>query len=519
MLQSIPTSRTPAPAVPSAPACVHLDESIEVKKFAEQRAKEHQQAQLLACEDRANEALARRNFEGAVAAYTQAILHSGSDKVLYYSNRSDAYAKMKKWAEALADAQRCMALDPSFAKGYDLAGVAFFNMGKYREAMNICSEGMKLIKQPGSCWVTHEKLEHRFLESLVNSQVFDASCHATAPIPSVGTIQHASSTEPLLGNNGPRHTKRRNDSCRQRYRHVSCLSSIKVVSLLVYTLILLGGCVWITLGAVKADPVLMFAASSTGLLAFLMCNIVRSCSPAARRLYGSDGTCALSAFDMWNAYAKFEDGGPLGALESFVLLVGGFIPVSICCLAMAQYCPLQALYEDDLPSCVPKSFDDPHCLLTHAYWRNWSTGWNSKRQDEWMWPPFVGDTNTVTRYDCAISSSFALFLLTWYIVSVVAIFVDIRTNMPLGHLARLSPVWAVVWAMAAGIYLLGFILEVLSEAAEDSAARRERRESRERCGITDELCKSTVGSCGGIWCCVLVAVVVLAFSKQFVDMF
>jgi tetratricopeptide (TPR) repeat protein len=94
-----------------------------------------------AAKAKGNAALSAKNFEEAVAAYTEAIGHDGTDKV-FYSNRSAAYASMGKWEEALADGQKCVELEPSFAKGYGRAGAALHGQGKYQEAVDIYSKGV-----------------------------------------------------------------------------------------------------------------------------------------------------------------------------------------------------------------------------------------------------------------------------------------------------------------------------------------------------------------------------------------
>lgn len=221
----------------------------------------------------------------------------------------------------------------------------------------------------------------------------------------------------------------------------TCSWFLKIVALLVYSLLILVGCAFLGIGAVKADPTLLFVGGCAGLTILLVCNAIRLCSPAARTFYGNFGVVASTEFNLWccmsPAALDFNDGGPLGGLESFVLLIAGCTPVCACWWFMFQFCPMCGL-----------PWDDPSCLLTPEYWGNWSTGWNYTHQDQWTWPPFVGDSRVVIRHDCAISSGLALFFLAWYFVSVAAIFVDIQRGH-LGHAARLGPVWAVIAAIMA----------------------------------------------------------------------
>ena len=96
-----------------------------------------------AAKAKGNAALSAKNFEEAVAAYTEAIGHDPGDKV-FYSNRSAAYASMGKWQEALDDGQKCVEVDPAFAKGYGRAGAGFFGLGKYQEAVDIYKKGLEI---------------------------------------------------------------------------------------------------------------------------------------------------------------------------------------------------------------------------------------------------------------------------------------------------------------------------------------------------------------------------------------
>jgi len=96
-----------------------------------------------AAKAKGNAALSAKNFEEAVAAYTEAIGHDPGDKV-FYSNRSAAYASMGKWQEALDDGQKCVEVDPTFAKGYGRAGAGFFGLGKYQEAVDIYKKGLEI---------------------------------------------------------------------------------------------------------------------------------------------------------------------------------------------------------------------------------------------------------------------------------------------------------------------------------------------------------------------------------------
>eukprot|EP01047_Picozoa_sp_COSAG01_P005262 COSAG01_NODE_178_length_22933_cov_18.398529_18_plen_158_part_00 len=89
-----------------------------------------------------NDALKRKDYNKAVEHYTEAIRIDGQNHT-YYSNRSAAYASMGKPVEALADAEKCIQMNPEFARGYGRKGLALYNLGRYSDAVVAYSAGLK----------------------------------------------------------------------------------------------------------------------------------------------------------------------------------------------------------------------------------------------------------------------------------------------------------------------------------------------------------------------------------------
>jgi tetratricopeptide (TPR) repeat protein len=59
-----------------------------------------------------------------------------------YSNRAACYTKLGAFPEGLKDANKCIELDPSFAKGYSRKGTIQFFMKEYDKALEtyqVCS--------------------------------------------------------------------------------------------------------------------------------------------------------------------------------------------------------------------------------------------------------------------------------------------------------------------------------------------------------------------------------------------
>ena len=121
-----------------------------------------------AAKERGNAALKEKRYDDAVAAYTDAIRLDGSNHVFCASsrrdpaasrlcltalgradsNRSAAHAKKSKWVDALADAEKCIQLDASFARGYGRKGDALYGLGRLADAMVAINAGLKL--DPGN---------------------------------------------------------------------------------------------------------------------------------------------------------------------------------------------------------------------------------------------------------------------------------------------------------------------------------------------------------------------------------
>lgn len=60
---------------------------------------------------------------------------------VYFSNRSAAYLSKKDADSALADAEQCIKLNPSWAKGYSRKGAALHALKQYKEAEEVYEEG------------------------------------------------------------------------------------------------------------------------------------------------------------------------------------------------------------------------------------------------------------------------------------------------------------------------------------------------------------------------------------------
>lgn len=119
-----------------------------------------------------NEALSGGRFDEAVNFYTEAINLDPTNHVLY-SNRSAAHAKALDWSNALADADKTIEINPSWARGYSRKGAAHHGLVEFDQAIDAYKKGLEL--EPGSATFTSaiaEVEKARKQEQAGASQIF-----------------------------------------------------------------------------------------------------------------------------------------------------------------------------------------------------------------------------------------------------------------------------------------------------------------------------------------------------------
>ncbi|KAJ1489206.1 hypothetical protein T484DRAFT_1562034, partial [Baffinella frigidus] len=87
-----------------------------------------------------NAAFQAQNYETAAEWFTKGIAVDGANHV-FFSNRSAALAGLKKYGEALADADRCISLKPDWGKGYARRGYARAGIGDIAGALQAYRQG------------------------------------------------------------------------------------------------------------------------------------------------------------------------------------------------------------------------------------------------------------------------------------------------------------------------------------------------------------------------------------------
>ncbi|PVD35009.1 hypothetical protein C0Q70_06290 [Pomacea canaliculata] len=92
---------------------------------------------------KANEEYISENYQHAVELYTKALAEDcNNDDVLV--NRAQAYLKLNRFQEAVADCDKAVQLNCKNVKAYLRKGCAFFHLGDYKKALNTFKEGSEI---------------------------------------------------------------------------------------------------------------------------------------------------------------------------------------------------------------------------------------------------------------------------------------------------------------------------------------------------------------------------------------
>eukprot|EP01127_Copromyxa_protea_P004853 TRINITY_DN14671_c0_g1_i1.p1 TRINITY_DN14671_c0_g1~~TRINITY_DN14671_c0_g1_i1.p1 ORF type:complete len:582 (-),score=207.47 TRINITY_DN14671_c0_g1_i1:28-1773(-) len=114
------------------------------KLLEEKKAREYYSPELSAKhKEEGNEFFKKQNYPEAIKCYTEAVKRQ-PDNHVNYSNRAACYIKLMAYPEALKDADKCIAINPKFAKGYLRKGQAHFLMKDNNKALEAYDAGLKL---------------------------------------------------------------------------------------------------------------------------------------------------------------------------------------------------------------------------------------------------------------------------------------------------------------------------------------------------------------------------------------
>ncbi|KAH9967717.1 hypothetical protein BGW80DRAFT_1339689 [Lactifluus volemus] len=94
-----------------------------------------------------NKAFAAKDYDHAIDLFSKALDLDQNNFVLW-SNRSAAKAGKRDWDGALSDAEQCIKVNPSWAKGYARKGAALHGQRRYVEAIETYEAGLKIEDSP-----------------------------------------------------------------------------------------------------------------------------------------------------------------------------------------------------------------------------------------------------------------------------------------------------------------------------------------------------------------------------------
>lgn len=114
---------------------------VSAGSFAE--VDEEAKAKANALKGEGNKAMATKDFDTAIAKYSEAIALDASN-VVFLSNRAAAYSSSSQHAKAIEDAKAAIALDPNFSKAYSRLGLAEYALGNAKGAMEAYKKGMEV---------------------------------------------------------------------------------------------------------------------------------------------------------------------------------------------------------------------------------------------------------------------------------------------------------------------------------------------------------------------------------------
>jgi len=126
-----------------------------------------------ALKDKGNAAFTAKSFDDAVKHFTAAVALDGTNHILF-SNRSGAKLSLGDLAGALADAKRCVEINPGWGKGYSRVGAASLAMKDYTGAIAAFAAG--IAKDPTNAGLMQSLLE-------AQAEVAKASAPAAAAAP------------------------------------------------------------------------------------------------------------------------------------------------------------------------------------------------------------------------------------------------------------------------------------------------------------------------------------------------
>ncbi|KAI9278845.1 hypothetical protein BDA99DRAFT_531578 [Phascolomyces articulosus] len=108
-----------------------------------------------------NKLFKEQNWPGAIEQYTEAIKRNDKD-VRPYSNRAACYLKLMAVYEAEKDANKCIELDPTFARGYIRKAAVEFAKKEYQKAIDFLQQAQENDKEGKAAREINQQLQKAY---------------------------------------------------------------------------------------------------------------------------------------------------------------------------------------------------------------------------------------------------------------------------------------------------------------------------------------------------------------------
>jgi len=133
--QSLTEHRTPE-TLKKLQEVEKIKKDRDVKDYIDpQKAKEEK--------EKGNEYFKNADYPNAIKCYTEAMKRDPTDFVLY-SNRAACYTKLAEYTLGMSDCDKCLEMNPNFAKAYSPKAYLFYIKKDYVKAIEYYEKGLKL---------------------------------------------------------------------------------------------------------------------------------------------------------------------------------------------------------------------------------------------------------------------------------------------------------------------------------------------------------------------------------------
>jgi small glutamine-rich tetratricopeptide repeat-containing protein alpha len=145
-----------------------------------------------------NAAIAKKNYEEAIALYSEALAlsASGPNSHIYYSNRAAAYCHLNNYQQAASDCERSVALNSTYVKAYSRLGLARFFLNQYQESIAAYERAVELEPSNKSHSDALKQAKQKLEEQ--NKRV----AASPAPSPATGGMPDLASLAGMMGGAG-----------------------------------------------------------------------------------------------------------------------------------------------------------------------------------------------------------------------------------------------------------------------------------------------------------------------------